>query len=65
MRIFIDQGKCVGAGQCVFAAPEVFDQGEDDGLVVLLQDEPSDELSDAVHDAAHLCPALAIKVREL
>lgn len=36
MKVIIDEDKCVGAGQCVLAAAEVFDQREDDGIVVLL-----------------------------
>jgi len=64
MEVSVDRGRCVGAGQCVFAAPEVFGQSEDNGLVALFEVEPSPELSDAVHDAEHLCPALAIEVRE-
>ncbi|MET8338947.1 hypothetical protein ABZV14_37720 [Streptosporangium canum] len=31
------------AGQCVLLAPEVFDQGEDDGIVILLAPEPAGE----------------------
>ncbi|MFF0087030.1 ferredoxin [Streptomyces canus] len=32
MRIDVDADRCVGAGQCVMAAPKVFDQN-DDGTV--------------------------------
>jgi ferredoxin len=64
MQVSIDQDKCVGAGQCVFAAPEVFDQREDDGVVILLTEEPAEELHAATREAAHLCPALAIVVDE-
>jgi ferredoxin len=58
MRISADRDVCVGAGQCVLAAPAVFDQ-DDDGLVVVnAPDSPDD---DAVRDAVHLCPAGAIR----
>lgn len=40
MRITVDQDKRVGAGQCVFAAPEDFDQRDWDGVVVLLDASP-------------------------
>jgi hypothetical protein len=30
-----------GAGSCVLIAPEVFDQREDDGIVILLNAEPA------------------------
>ncbi|WP_344044399.1 ferredoxin [Nocardioides panacihumi] len=62
MKIHIDEDKCVGGGQCVLAAPEVFDQRDDDGIVILLQDSPPSDLDAQVHEAALLCPALAIAV---
>jgi ferredoxin len=52
----------VGAGQCVVTAAAVFDQGEDDGIVVLLTETPGAELRDQVQLAAQLCPAQAIEV---
>lgn len=36
MKVIIDENKCVGAGQCVLAAADVFDQRDEDGIVVLL-----------------------------
>jgi len=64
MKVIIDQDKCVASGQCVLAAPDVFDQREEDGIVVLLAENPPAELADAVREAAALCPALAIEVAE-
>lgn len=64
MKIIVDQDKCVASGQCVSSAPDVFDQREDDGIVVLLNDNPPDELADDVRQAAALCPALVITVVE-
>ncbi|MES2977714.1 MAG: ferredoxin [Pseudomonadota bacterium] len=62
MRVHIHQDKCVGAGQCVLAAPDVFDQREEDGVVVLLMEHPPEALAAAVRKAAKLCPAQAITV---
>ncbi|MGV9914691.1 ferredoxin [Streptomyces tendae] len=64
MRIDIDLDKCCGAGQCVLAAPETFDQREEDGLVVLLDADPPAARAAGVREAAALCPALAIEVSE-
>lgn len=64
MRIEVDEDKCVGGGQCVMAAPEVFDQREEDGVVVLLDKEPHAELHNATREAAILCPAAAIRIIE-
>jgi ferredoxin len=64
MRITVDRRKCVASGQCVLAAEDVFDQGDDDGLVVLLNDQPSAERWADVKQAATLCPALAITIED-
>ncbi|MFE2432004.1 ferredoxin [Streptomyces sp. NPDC059373] len=62
MEISIDFDKCCGAGQCVLAAPDVFDQRDEDGIVVLLDDNPPQEQYDNVVQAAAVCPAAAIEV---
>jgi ferredoxin len=60
MRVSVDVDACVGAGQCVLAAPDVFDQRDEDGMVVLLLERPPAHLEAAGRHAALLCPALAI-----
>ncbi|MGG7572408.1 ferredoxin [Streptomyces sirii] len=64
MRVHIDQDKCCGAGSCVLSAPDVFDQRDEDGIVVLVDAEPPAELHDAVREAAALCPAAAITTEQ-
>ncbi|MFC5745307.1 ferredoxin [Actinomadura rugatobispora] len=64
MKVTIDEEKCVGAGQCVFSAPDVFDQRDEDGIVVLLDADPPERLHDETREAAHVCPALAIMIDE-
>ncbi len=64
MKVFIDQDKCVASGQCVLTAPDVFDQRDEDGIVVLLTDNPPADRADDVRQAAAVCPALAIRVEE-
>lgn len=61
MRIELDQERCVGAGQCVVAAPEVFDQRDDDGVAVLLATEAGGHVA-GVERAAAVCPASAIRL---
>ncbi|MBM7773767.1 ferredoxin [Actinokineospora baliensis] len=63
MRVEVDSDRCVGAGMCVLTQPEVFDQSEDDGTVVLLRAEPAPEQERDVLDAVHACPAQAISAR--
>jgi ferredoxin len=64
MRVTADQDKCVSSGQCVLNATEVFDQRDEDGVVVLLIAEPSADQTDNIRRAASACPALAIDIEE-
>ncbi|MEE3753140.1 ferredoxin [Mycobacterium intracellulare] len=64
MHVTIDETKCCSAGQCVLIAPEVFDQREDDGIVVLLEADPAEGQYEATRQAAAVCPAAAIAVQE-
>jgi ferredoxin len=61
VRITVDTDKCIASGGCVFACPEVFDQ-DDDGIVVLLQPNPPEDLRDKVNEAIDACPAAVIEV---
>lgn len=60
MRITVDRERCCGAGMCALTAPDVFDQSEDDGRVLVLDPVPPPALEAAVRGAAVLCPSGAI-----
>ncbi|MFD9033659.1 ferredoxin [Streptomyces sp. NPDC059567] len=62
MRITADTDRCIGAGQCVLTAADLFDQDED-GIVALLTDSV-DSAADVelARQAEHLCPAAALRV---
>ncbi|MGW3566102.1 ferredoxin [Streptomyces sp. NPDC000941] len=64
MRVELDEPKCVASGQCVMAAPDVFDQRDEDGIAFLLDERPGDELLDDVRHAVAVCPAVAIRLTE-
>ncbi|MET7936949.1 ferredoxin [Streptomyces sp. NPDC005322] len=64
MRVEVEAAKCVGSGQCVMSAPEVFDQRDEDGTVVLLNERPGADVQGEVRDAAMGCPAAAIRLVE-
>lgn len=59
MRVTIDRSKCVGSGNCMLTAPEVFEQ-DDDGIVVLLNATPPEGQHELVRQAVELCPARVI-----
>ena len=62
MRIRVLRDRCVGAGQCVLSAPHLFDQSDDDGTVVVLNETPSSaDEADAV-TALGLCPSGTIRL---
>ncbi|MFC3991695.1 ferredoxin [Actinoplanes siamensis] len=61
MRIEIDSERCIGSGQCAMTVPEVFDQDDLAGKVVLLDDRPDAAFDDPVHEAASRCPVGAIR----
>ena len=63
MKVTIDAELCIASGACVLTCPEVFQQN-DEGLVMLVQDEPSSELHDTVLEAMAACPAAVIQVEE-
>ncbi|MEU0539943.1 ferredoxin [Nocardia sp. NPDC005978] len=64
MKVTVDQVKCVAAGHCVMHAEQVFDQRDEDGIVVLLDADPPAELAADVRQAAAVCPATAIHVED-
>jgi ferredoxin len=62
VTVSVDHDRCRGAGLCALTAPEVFDQDDAEGLVVVLDDSPPESLHDAVRRAAGLCPNAVIRV---
>ncbi|MEU1455738.1 ferredoxin [Streptomyces avermitilis] len=60
LTVTVDRDRCVGAGMCALTAPAVFDQGDEDGRVVLLAPEPASAHHAAAHRAAEFCPMAAI-----
>ncbi|HYB37144.1 MAG TPA: ferredoxin [Mycobacterium sp.] len=64
MKVIVDQDKCASSGNCVMHAPAIFDQREEDGVVVLLNENPPAEQAENARKAAASCPALAISIEE-
>jgi ferredoxin len=61
MKITVDTDRCEDHGQCVFAAPDVFEFGEDDTLRWVAE-VPDSRRGDIEH-AATSCPVAAITMQ--
>jgi ferredoxin len=64
VRVAADRDVCIGSGNCVFTAPAVFDQDDDEGLVVLLSANVDVQAAGAVRDAVAHCPSGALRIAE-
>jgi ferredoxin len=64
MKVKIDQKVCVGAGNCTQLAAAVFSQRPEDGIVELRQENPPQDLAEAILKAVRNCPTGAISVSE-
>jgi len=62
MRVSADKETCAVSSLCVYRAPQVFDQDEDEGTVVVVNPDPPAELHEAVRSAARACPTRSIHV---
>lgn len=64
MKVTVDQDACASSGNCVMQASAVFDQRDEDGVVVLIDDNPPVVHAVATRRAAASCPAQAIHIEE-
>lgn len=63
MKIAADRDVCIGAGLCVGTSDTVFDQ-DDDGIVVVLVEQPEGADADLAREAVSLCPSSALRIIE-
>ena len=61
MKILFDRIKCQRHAQCRGAAPELFSFAPD-GSLVILDENPPEELREALQDAVDACPEGAIAI---
>ncbi|OUS81338.1 ferredoxin [Rhodococcus pseudokoreensis] len=64
MEIVVDYEGCEGHGECVIAAPEVFDLNDDGDEVIVLDDAPAESLRPKVETAVKLCPVAALRLAD-
>ncbi|MGX6607220.1 ferredoxin [Micromonosporaceae bacterium Da 78-11] len=62
VKVDVDDGLCIGAGNCAMTAPAVFDQDPAQAVVVLLDPAPPETERAAVELAVQRCPAAVIRV---
>jgi ferredoxin len=64
MHITLDDSKCQAYGNCMLTAPDVFDLGDDDAVVTILQERPGPELRSVIEEAVRSCPVEALSLHE-
>ena len=60
MKVHVDMNLCQSHGECVIAAPDVFELGDDDVLV--WKEDVPEERRAAVQEAVDACPMMAIRI---
>jgi ferredoxin len=64
MKVIRNATTCALHGECVMAAPEVFEIRDDDEVVTVLDAEPGEELRQRVENAALACPTSSIRIED-
>lgn len=62
MKMHVDFDLCEGHGECVAAAPEIFDLDDAGEKVVLLMPDPGEELREKAVEAVKICPIAALRL---
>ncbi len=61
MKVTVDFTKCTGLGICESMAPNIFEV-DDDGKLVLLRDDVTDDELQSVEEAVAGCPTEALRI---
>ena len=61
MKVTVDRAKCTGLGICEAKAPDVFEIDDDGDLVILDDEVTADRIAD-VKEAVVGCPTEALKL---
>jgi ferredoxin len=64
MKVGIDLTRCAGFGNCVDAAPDVFEMSLTEDVADVLIEHPGPELQESVRKAVRVCPADAVVIAE-
>ena len=61
MKVTVDFTKCTGLGICESMAPNIFEV-DDDGKLLLLKDDVTDDELQSVEEAVAGCPTEALRI---
>ncbi|MFD7011249.1 ferredoxin [Rhodococcus jostii] len=61
MRVEVDRSRCEGHAMCESVAPTFFSV-DDDGALIVLQDDVAEDDKEAVQTATVVCPVAALKL---
>jgi ferredoxin len=64
MKVIRNASTCTLHGECVMAAPEVFEIRDDEEVVAVLKPEPGEALRTSVENAALACPTTSIRIED-
>ena len=60
IKVIVDMNLCQSHGECVYAAPGVFELGDDD--VLRWQEEADESRREELEEAVNVCPMMAIRL---
>ncbi len=64
MRIHLDTDQCQAYGNCVLAAPDIFELDDSSPVVKILHASPPESRRAAVEEAVRSCPVEALTLEE-
>jgi ferredoxin len=62
VKVIRDANRCELHGECLLAAPDVFEIEDDNDVVTVVNAEPGEELRGAVEQAVMMCPTTALRL---
>ena len=61
VKVTVNFDTCISSGTCADLVPQVFEL-RDDGYLYVINENPGDDLRDALAEAAEMCPTNSITI---